>query len=451
MKLHILGVCGVLMGGIARLAQELGHEVSGSDEHVYPPMSAALAECGIRLRQGYDPAGLDPAPAQVIVGNALSRGNASVEYLLSEKLPYISGPQWLAQNVLAGRRTLAVSGTHGKTTTASILAWILQAAGQAPGFLIGGVPENFGCSARLGATDLFVVEADEYDTAFFDKRAKFTHYRPDLLIIHNIEYDHADIFPDINAILAQFHQLVRTVPNNGQIIAGTGSAHIDELLEMGCWSPVSRYGGPSAVWQTQALNADYSEFAILERGVEAGRARWNLFGAHNADNALAAILAAQQVGVPIAQACACLCDFTNVKRRLQLLGRVNDITVYDDFAHHPTAIARTLAALRSRIGKQRLIVALELRSNTMKAGVHKARLAAALDAADLIFVHQPPSLQLDLRAELSALGDRLALADDVGELVEQLAHIGRGDDHIVLMSNGGFEQIQQRLLRRLAQ
>ena len=451
MKLHVLGACGTLMGGIARLAQELGHEVSGSDERVYPPMSAELADCGIELRQGYDPAWLDAPPDQVIVGNALSRGNPSVERLLSQKLSYTSGPQWLAQHVLPGRRTLAVSGTHGKTTTASILAWILQAAGKEPGFLIGGVPENFGRSARLGKPDVFVVEADEYDTAFFDKRSKFLHYRPDVLVIHNIEYDHADIFPNVEAILAQFHQLIRTIPGNGRIIARADSTRIDELLEMGCWSRVIRYGGPSATWQTRPLNDDYSEFVVMEGDTEVGRARWDLFGEHNAENALAAMLAAQQVGVPIAQACECLRGFKSVKRRLQRLARVRDVTVYDDFAHHPTAIARSLAALRGRVAGQRLIVALELRSNTMKAGVHKATLAAALAAADLVFVYQPASLRLDLRAELSELGDKLTLAATVGELVEQLARAGKRDDHIVIMSNGGFEQAHQRLLDRLAQ
>ena len=325
MNLHILGICGTFMGGIASLAQQLGHQVAGSDQNVYPPMSDELVKSGIEVRQGYDPDWLNPRPDLVIVGNALSRGNKSIEYVLDNKIPYISGPQWLAENVLPGRMVFAVSGTHGKTTTSSILAWLLHAAGRDPGFLIGGVPENFGRSATLGSSDLFVVEADEYDTAFFDKRSKFIHYRPDVLIISNIEYDHADIFADIGAIQRQFHHLVRTVPGNGRIIAKAASPHIDTVLEMGCWSPLDRFGDDPGAWQTVPLSRDYSDFQVIRQGHEVGRVHWPSFGEHNAENALAALIAAHRAGVLPQQACDSLSGFNSVKRRLQLLATVDGV------------------------------------------------------------------------------------------------------------------------------
>ena len=438
------------MGGIARLAQQLGHQVAGSDQNVYPPMSDELAKSGIEVRQGYEPDWLNPRPDLVIVGNALSRGNRSVEYVLAEKIPYISGPQWLAENVLPGRTVFAVSGTHGKTTTASILAWLLHAAGQDPGFLIGGVPENFGHSATLGSPDLFVVEADEYDTAFFDKRSKFIHYRPDVLIINNIEYDHADIFADVRAIRRQFHHLVRTVPGNGRIIVKSACQHIDTVLELGCWSPLDRFGDVSCAWQTVPLNSDYSEFQVIKESREVGRVDWPLFGEHNAENALAALIAAHRAGVLPQQACASLSGFNSVKRRLQLLATVAGVSVYDDFAHHPTAITRALEALRNRIGNRRLIAVLELRSNTMKAGIHKDTLAGALAAADLVYVLEPPGLGWDLRASLNGLGDRLRVAPAVGDIVEQLDRLRMRHDHILIMSNGGFDNIYRRLVERLS-
>ena len=450
MNLHILGICGTFMGGIARLAQQLGHRVTGSDQNVYPPMSDELAQAGIDVSQGYEPHCLVPAPDLVIIGNALSRGNMSVEYVLSEKIPYISGPQWLAENVLPGRKVFAVSGTHGKTTTASMLAWLLHDAGLDPGFLIGGVPENFGRSASLGAPDLFVVEADEYDTAFFDKRSKFIHYHPDVLIINNLEYDHADIFAGIEEIQRQFHHLVRTVPGNGRIIARAGSPHIDALLEMGNWSPLIRYGDASSAWHTVPLTRDYSEFQVINEGREAGRVVWPLFGKHNADNALAALLAAGQAGILPQQACASLSGFSSVKRRLQQLATVNGITVYDDFAHHPTAISCAVQALRGRVGGQRLIAVLELRSNTMKAGIHQHTLAASLEGADMVCVLEPPALGWDLGASLSALGDRLYLFPAVADIVEHLHRIGQSGDHVLIMSNGGFENIYRRLVERLS-
>ena len=450
MNLHILGICGTFMGGIARLAQQLGHKVSGSDRNVYPPMSDELAKSGIQVKQGYEPDWLDPRPDLVIVGNALSRGNKSVEYVLAEKIPYISGPQWLAENVLPGRMVFAVSGTHGKTTTSGILAWLLYAAGRDPGFLIGGVPENFGCSATIGSSDLFVVEADEYDTAFFDKRSKFIHYHPDVLIVNNIEYDHADIFADLKAIQRQFHHLIRTVPGNGRIIARATSPHIDTVLEMGCWSPVDRFGGVSSDWRTVPLNQDYSQFQVMSQGQEAGRVHWPLFGEHNAENALAALIAAHRAGVLPQQACESLSGFNSIKRRLQLLATVDGVSVYDDFAHHPTAIERALQALRNRIGKQRLIAVLELRSNTMKAGIHKNTLAAALTRADLVCVLEPAGLGWDLRASLNSLGNKLCVLPTVGDMVAQLGRIRMRHDHILIMSNGGFENIYQRLIERLS-
>jgi UDP-N-acetylmuramate: L-alanyl-gamma-D-glutamyl-meso-diaminopimelate ligase len=450
MNLHILGICGAFMGGIARLAQQLGHRVRGSDQNVYPPMSDELANAGIEVGQGYEPDRLDPGPDLVIIGNALSRGNSSVEYVLSEKIPYISGPQWLAENVLPGRRVFAVSGTHGKTTTASMLAWLLHDAGLEPGFLIGGVPENFGQSASLGGPDLFVVEADEYDTAFFDKRSKFVHYRPDVLIINNLEYDHADIFAGIGEIQRQFHHLVRTVPGNGLIIAGTGSPHIDAVFELGSWSPITRFGDASSAWHTAPLTRDYSEFQVINEGREAGRVDWSLFGKHNADNALAALLAARRSGIRIEQACASLSGFSGVKRRLQLLATVDGVSVYDDFAHHPSAISSALQALRDRIGGQRLIAVLELRSNTMKAGIHQHTLAGALEGADLVCVLEPPGLDWDLRASLNGLGDRVCLLPAVADIVERLHRIRKPGDHILVMSNGGFENIYRRLVERLS-
>ena len=450
MNLHILGICGTFMGGIARLAQQLGHQVAGSDQNVYPPMSDELVKSGIEVRQGYEPDRLNPRPDLVIVGNALSRGNKSVEYVLDNKIPYVSGPQWLAENVLPGRMVFAVSGTHGKTTTSSILAWLLHAAGRDPGFMIGGVPENFGRSATLGSSELFVVEADEYDSAFFDKRSKFIHYRPDVLIINNIEYDHADIFADVKAIQKQFHHLVRTVPGNGRIIAKATSPHIDSVLEMGCWSPLDRFGDVSCAWQTVPLNRDYSEFQVIRQGQEVGRVHWPLFGEHNAENALSALIAAHRAGVLPQQACESLSGFNSVKRRLQLLATVDGVSVYDDFAHHPTAITRALQALRNRIGNQRLIAVLELRSNTMKAGIHKDTLAGALVAADLVYVLEPSGLGWDLRASLNGLGDRLRMAPTVGDIVDQLDRTRMRHDHILIMSNGGFDNIYRRLIERLS-
>lgn len=454
MKLHILGICGVFMGGAARLAQELGHQVSGSDQNVYPPMSDELAALGVPLQQGYGPVCFEPAPELVIVGNALSRGNPAVEYMLEQRIPYLSGPQWLAENILAGRKTVAVAGTHGKTTTTAILAWILHCAGQYPGFLIGGVAENFQGSAQLGhPSGPFVIEADEYDTAFFDKRSKFIHYRPEVLIINNIEYDHADIFHNLEAIQTQFHHLLRTVPPNGKLILRDENRALEVVLEMGQWTPAVRFGGAESRWMTNALKPDYSEFQVIQGNQEAGRVNWPLFGEHNAENALAAIIAAGEFEVPPQQACESLAGFKGVRRRLQRLAAVNGIEVYDDFAHHPTAIARALAALRNRMvaagAGQRLLAVLELGSNTMKSGAHRDALAASLAAADQVFVHEPPALDWDLRAALGDLGDKLRISDSIEELVAWLAAAATGEDRIIIMSNSGFGNIHQLLIERL--
>jgi len=370
-KLHILGIAGTFMGGVAALARELGHTVEGSDQAIYPPMSTQLEQLGIALAQGYLPQNVSPDCDAVIIGNALSRGNAAVEAVLSDGRRYTSGAQWLSDAVLPGRTTLAVAGTHGKTTTTTILTYLLQAAGRAPGFLIGGVAEDFGVSARLGQGAEFVVEADEYDTAFFDKRSKFVHYRPRVAILNNLEYDHADIFPDVAAIQRQFHHLVRTVPGNGRLIVNGADAHLDQVLAMGCWTPVERFGFDASLdWSARLLSADGSAFAVLKNGVELGQVHWPLVGRHNVLNGLAALAAASAVGVEIASVMPALAHFRSVKRRLEVIGTHGGVTVYDDFAHHPTAIAATLEGLRAKVGDARIVVAMEPRSNSMRLGAH---------------------------------------------------------------------------------
>ncbi|HCV78657.1 MAG TPA: UDP-N-acetylmuramate:L-alanyl-gamma-D-glutamyl-meso-diaminopimelate ligase, partial [Pseudomonas sp.] len=370
MHIHILGICGTFMGSLAVLAKEAGHRVTGSDANVYPPMSTQLEAQGIELTQGYDPAQLDPAPDLVVIGNALSRGNPAVEYVLDKGLPYVSGPQWLAEHVLQGRWVLAVAGTHGKTTTTSMLAWVLEHAGMSPGFLIGGVPQNFGISARLGGTPFFVVEADEYDSAFFDKRSKFVHYRPRTTILNNLEYDHADIFPDLAAIERQFHHLVRTIPSSGLIIHPTAETALVRVLEMGCWTPVQTTGA-GGQWQARLLAEDGSRFEVLFEGQVQGTVNWELTGQHNVANALATLAAARHVGVVPSLGVAALSEFRSVKRRMEKVAEVRGVTVYDDFAHHPTAIATTLQGLRARVGSERIIAVIEPRSNSMKLGAHR--------------------------------------------------------------------------------
>ncbi|HVF34488.1 MAG TPA: UDP-N-acetylmuramate:L-alanyl-gamma-D-glutamyl-meso-diaminopimelate ligase [Candidatus Saccharimonadia bacterium] len=450
-RIHILGVAGTFMGGVAALARELGLEVEGSDQAVYPPMSTQLEQLGIALKQSYRAAHLEPAPDLVVVGNALSRGNEAIEFMLDSRIPYVSGPQWLGDAVLRGRRTLAVAGTHGKTTTSALLAWILEHAGDAPGFLVGGVPENFGVSARLGRGDSFVIEADEYDTAFFDKRSKFVHYRPRIAILNNLEYDHADIFPDVASIMRQFHHLVRTVPRNGTLVVNGEDVRLAEVLAMGCWTPVERFAiDVDAEWRARLVAGDGSRFALVHRGVELGEVEWPLLGRHNVLNALAAIAAANAAGVAPHAALAALPSFASARRRLERLGVHRGITVYDDFAHHPTAIATTLAGLRARVGDARILVGLEPRSNSMRLGAHAADLAPSLADADRAVFLKRAELPWDAGEVTNALGGRGETAPTVDALLERLRTLAQAGDHVVFMSNGGFEDAPRRFTMLLA-
>lgn len=436
------------MAGIALLARDLGHAVRGSDARLYPPMSTQLETQGIEVCEGFLPENLVPAPDLVVVGNAVSRGNLAVEYMLDQGLPYTSGPQWLAQAVLRGRNVLAVAGTHGKTTTSALLAWILEAGGRAPGFLIGGVAENFGISARLGGSKLFVVEADEYDTAFFDKRSKFVHYLPRTLIINNIEYDHADIFADLADIRRQFHHLVRIVPAAGSLIVKAQDPQIEAVLKMGCWTPVQTFG-ESADWTFVPLRQDWSAFEVSFKGRSVGTVHWGLIGRHNAENALAAIAGAATAGIDPERACNLARGFKSTRRRLQRLGTVGGVTVYDDFAHHPTAIRATLAALRQHVGGERIIVLIEPRSNSMKLGVYKDELGPALADADQVYIYRPAGLRWDLQGGVAMLGVKCSVYDSVGEIIDATLATARPRDHVLIMSNGDFEGIHQRLLERL--
>ncbi len=450
MKLHILGICGTFMGGVAALARELGHAVEGSDQNVYPPMSTQLEALGIALASGYRPEHIGAGVDQVVVGNALSRGNPAVEAVLDAGRDYSSGAQWLAEHVLRGRRVLAVAGTHGKTTTSSLLAYLLDCAGAEPGFLIGGVPENFGVSARIGASPAFVVEADEYDTAFFDKRSKFVHYRPEIAILNNLEYDHADIFPDLAAIQRQFHHLVRTVPGRGRLIVNAEDAALAEVLAMGCWTPVTRFGiDVAADWQARLSKPDGSAFEVVRGGEVIGEVHWDLLGRHNVMNALAALAAVDAYGLDVRPLLPKLADFVSVKRRMQKLGSPQDIRVYDDFAHHPTAIRTTLAGLRAQVGGARILVAIEPRSNSMRLGAHAAELAPSLSDADaVVFLHRP-ELAWDAASVVAALRGEGHTVPSVDALLDQLAALARPGDHVVFMSNGGFEGAPRRMVERL--
>ncbi len=447
MHLHILGICGTFMGGIARLAQELGHQVSGSDTDIYPPMSTQLADMGITLMQGYQPSHLQPHPDCVVIGNALSRGNRAVEYVLDQGLVYTSGPQWLAEHVLSDRWVLAVAGTHGKTTTSAMLAWILEYAGLHPGFLIGGVPNNFDVSSRLGKMPFFVVEADEYDTAFFDKRSKFVHYRPRTAILNNLEFDHADIFADLAAIEQQFHHFVRTIPGTGLIVANGRDEAIKRVLARGCWTPVEPFAGEQG-WNCGPPATD-GGFEVAWQGKILGKVTWELLGEHNQHNALAAIAAARHVGVPPAQAIAALGEFKNVKRRMEVRAVVKGITIYDDFAHHPTAITTTLEGRRRRVGAARIIAVLEPRSNTMRMGVHRDTLAPALRLADSVIFYQPKNLGWDLGAVAAALGSKAQVFDSTSAIADYLANSASAGDHVVIMSNGGFDGLHEKLIAAL--
>lgn len=448
MHIHILGICGTFMGSLALLAKELGHRVTGSDANVYPPMSTQLQEQGIELLQGYHPEHLQPAPDLVVVGNALSRGNPAVEYMLDSGLPYVSGPQWLAEHVLQGRWVLAVAGTHGKTTTSSMLAWILEYAGMQPGFLIGGVPQNFGLSARLGKTDFFVVEADEYDSAFFDKRSKFVHYHSRTTVLNNLEFDHADIFPDLAAIELQFHHLLRTVPSNGLVIYPAQEQALQRVIDKGCWTPVQTTGAEGQ-WQARLSKEDGSEFAVLFDGVEQGVVQWSLTGLHNVANALAALAAARHVGVTAEHGVQALAEFQNVKRRMQKLAQVRGVTVYDDFAHHPTAIASTLDGLRKQVGKQRIIAVIEPRSNSMKLGAHREGLAPSTADADHVFWYAPDNLGWDLAGTVAHAPVPTHVCNSLDDIITGVLALAEPDTQVVIMSNGGFGGIHNQLIAAL--
>jgi len=446
MHIHILGICGTFMAGIAAIARGAGHRVTGCDANVYPPMSTQLERLGISIVEGFDPAQLAPAPDVVVVGNALSRGNPVVEAMLDQDLAYTSGPEWLADHVLPGQHVIAVAGTHGKTTTASLLAWILEDAGMDPGFLIGGVAANFSVTARPGKGRVFVVEADEYDTAFFDKRAKFVHYRPQTAILNNLEFDHADIYADLDAILWQFHQLLRTVPASGRIVANGKDPNIARAIDMGCWTPVETFGlGTGCDWTASFSDAGQRRFDIGRDGGPRQQGSWSLSGEHNLENALAAVAAAATVGVEPERAVAALARFEGVKRRLERTATVSDIAVYDDFAHHPTAIRRTIAGLRKRHPGQRIVVALEPRSNTMKMGVHNDVLAEALSGADRVVVFRPPDMDDAFAEAFAAAGDRVSLIADYDALVGTLVAELRPGDQMVFMSNGGFGAVRQKV------
>jgi len=445
MHIHILGIGGTFMSGVALLAKQSGITVTGSDMNLYPPVSTQLQEQGIAVMEGYDPAHIPPTVDSVMVGNVIKRGNPAIEYVLSQRIPYYSGPQWLSQHLLAKRWVLAVAGTHGKTTTTSLLAWILEVAGLQPGFLIGGIPENFGMSARLGKQPYFVIEADEYDSAFFDKRSKFIHYQAKTLILNNLEYDHADIFPDLAAIQQQFHHLVRTIPGNGLIIHPAEDTALTDTLAMGCWTPTTTFSGTTASWQAKLLAADGSAFSVWHEGKCLGEVHWSLLGKHNVDNALAAIAAAHHAGVTPEQAMAALAAFKNVKRRLEIKGKEKGIVIYDDFAHHPTAIATTLAGLRAKIGSSRLIAILEFGSYTMRTGVHKTQLQHALAQADMVVCKQSTT-EWGLEKILTQFTQPTALYQNVDTLVKELAPQLKADDHVVIMSNSGFDGVHQKLL-----
>ena len=414
-------------------------------------MSDQLRQQKIKLFNGYSPAHLSSEPDLVIIGNALSRGNPEIEYVLERRFRYTSGPQWLYENILCQKQVLAVSGTHGKTTTTAILTWLLEAGGKNPGFLIGGMAGNFASSARLTDSEYFVIEADEYDTAFFDKRSKFVHYHPGVLIINNIEFDHADIFADLAAIRREFHQMIRIMPSTALILAHAGDAEIDKVLAQGCWSRLEWFAGMESKWQLTPCSVDFSEFHVLMDGNQVGQVNWPLIGQYNAENALAAIAAAVSIGIDAGAACRALTEFKNVKRRLELLGKVNDIAVYDDFAHHPTAIRLTLEALRKKIGKGRVIAILEPRSNTMKQGVHKDTLAQALKAADFSLVYQPPGLKWDINQYMSELGNKCEVKNNIDSIILKITTMAQPNDHIIIMSNGGFEGIHRKLIERLRQ
>ena len=455
MHVHILGICGTFMGGIAAIAKSLGYKVTGSDRNVYPPMSTQLEQLGITLSEGYHESQFEPTPDIVIIGNAMARSNPAVEYVLNRNLPYTSGPQWLLDHLLKDRWVLAVAGTHGKTTTSSMLAWIMETAGLSPGFLIGGVPDNFGISARIGESPFFVIEADEYDSAFFDKRSKFVHYRPRTLVLNNLEFDHADIFDDLDAIKKQFHHLVRTVPANGLILSPAADPNLESVLEMGCWSEQGFVGSATkAQWKATKIKSDCSEFLLTYKDAAKGDikavVKWSLFGEHNMNNAIMAVAAAHHAGVQISDAVAALAEFKNVKRRMETKGVVNGITVYDDFAHHPTAIETTIEGLRSKVGNQKIIAIVEPRSNTMRMGVHKNQLSQSWEQADIVHLLEPEKLGWSMQELIANSKVKVIPHKTVNTIVAAVTAAAQPGDHILVMSNGGFDGIHEKLLVGLA-
>jgi UDP-N-acetylmuramate: L-alanyl-gamma-D-glutamyl-meso-diaminopimelate ligase len=445
MHIHILGICGTFMGGIAAIAKSLGHHVTGSDQNVYPPMSTQLEELGIELTQGYDVSQLEPAPDIVVIGNAMSRGNPCVEYVLDKGLPYTSGPEWLKHNLLQKSWVLAVAGTHGKTTTASMLAWILEYAGLKPGFLIGGIVQNFGLSARVGQTPFFVIEADEYDTALFDKRSKFVHYLPRTLILNNLEFDHADIFEDLNAIKKQFHHLIRTLPQSGKVLWPKDDEALSDVIAKGLWSESETLGDD---WDYQLLKADGSQFNVLLNTQLQGVVNWQAIGEHNVKNAMMAIAAARHVGIAIEHSIAALGEFISPKRRMELKADINNIKVYDDFAHHPTAIQTTLAGLRAKVGNDKIIAILEPRSNTMKMGVHQFTLLDSLRDADEVLLFEPENLSWSLKEQAEKAG--MQCFDSTIAIIETVLESIEPNQHVLIMSNGGFNGLHQQLVDGLA-
>ena len=459
MHLHFLGICGTFMGSLALIAKAMGHKVSGSDANVYPPMSTQLEQAGIFIEEGFDPSQLSPSPDLIIVGNALSRGNACVEYMLKEKLPFASGPQWLGETLLRQKHVLSVSGTHGKTSTSSMLAKILHHAGYNPGFLIGGVPQDFDVSASLGGEAVngqsyFVIEADEYDTAFFDKRSKFVHYHSDVLVINNLEYDHADIFDDLSAIQRQFHHCIRTVPSSGTVIYAASDEAVTAVINMGCWSKQQPFGAADAPWHYRLLTEDGSHFEVIyhsQHKESRGQVQWGHIGLHNVKNALAAIAAAHEVGIGIDQACEALSEFVGIKRRLEVIYEDPKLVIYDDFAHHPTAIKTTLEGLRASVGNNPILAVIEPRSATMKLGVHTSALSDSVANADQVFWYQNPSIDWDLPAVANACSAPASVSNNTDVLLETVTNAvnSQADNgrtiHVVIMSNGGFEGFHQRL------
>lgn len=449
--IHILGVCGTFMGGVAIIAKQMGYQVTGSDINVYPPMSTFLEQSGIEIIPNFDVEQLQPAPDMILVGNAMKRGNPCIEYMLEHRLPFTSGPQWLHDNLLRNRWVFAVSGTHGKTTTTGMLSWILDQNGLEPGFLIGGISGNFGVSSRLGNSDYFVIEADEYDTAFFDKRSKFVHYNPKTLIINNIGFDHADIFDDLKAIQRQFHHMIRTMPQSGLVLSNAAETSAKETLAMGCWS-AQQFIGEEQEWYAERITNDCSQFAVFHHGEKTAEVTWNIVGQHNMHNALMAIAAAYHAGVSIENSAKALAGFVNAKRRLEVKGEVNGVTVYDDFAHHPAEIQATLTALRDKVGGGvRILAVLEPRSNTMKMGHHKDEIAPALVRADHVYLLQPDNIPWEVVDIANNCIQPASCTADLDKLVDMIVAEAHPSDHILVMSNGSFGGIHQKLLTKLAQ